>query len=147
MKLTLMRAATTIAIVLFSATASRGDIAIVLFSTIASRGDSATKYAISGRLLKLGFANSTYPDCSTGGRPTIRLIRAPEHGRVTISQTRDFPSFPVSSIRSECNRRRVAGAAVYYVSQRGFLGTDYVDVEVIFANGELRQRSFTINVR
>jgi hypothetical protein len=133
MKLTLMRAATTIAIVLFSATASQGD--------------SATKYAISGRPLKLGFANSTYPDCSTVGRPTIRIIRAPEHGRVTVSQTRDFPSFPVSNIRSECNRRRVSGAAIYYVSQRGFVGTDYVDVEVIFAGGELRQRSFTINVR
>ena len=133
MKLSLMRAATTIEIVLFSATASQGQ--------------SATKYAASGSPLKLSFLYSTNPDCSSVGPPTIRLTRAPEHGRVTVSQTRDFPNFPVSNIRSECNRRRVPGAVVHYVSQREFLGTDYVDIEVIFVSGTLRQQSYTINVR
>src|SRR5215470_19735909 len=122
-------------------------IALALFSATAAQGQSATKYAVSGRPLKLSFFNSTNPDCSTVGRPTIRLIRAPEHGRITVTQTTDFPNFPVSNIRNECNRRRVPGAAVYYVSQRGFLGTDYVEVEIIFASGTLRQQSFTINVR
>jgi len=122
-------------------------IAIALFSATAAQAQSASKYALSGRPLKLSFFNSTNPDCSSVGRPTIRLVRAPEHGRVTVTQTADFPNFSASNIRSECNRRRVAGAALYYVSQRGYVGTDYVQAEIIFASGSLRQVSFTINVR
>jgi len=122
-------------------------IALALFSATAAQAQSATKYAVSGRSLKLSFFNSTNPDCSTVGRPTIRLIRAPEHGRVTVTQATDFPNFPVSNIRNECNRRRVPGAAAYYVSQRGFLGTDFVQLEIIFPSGSLRQQSYNINVR
>ena len=122
-------------------------IALALFSSTAVQAQSATKYAISGRPLKLSFFNSTHPDCSTVGRPTIRLIRAPEHGRVTLSHAADFPNFQANNIRNVCNRRRVAGATIYYVSQRGFVGTDYVQAEIIFASGNLREVSYTINVR
>jgi hypothetical protein len=115
----------------------------------AAQGQSVnvTKYAVSGRPLKLDFAASTNPDCSSVGRPTVRASRAPEHGRVTVTQSTDFPRFPPSNIRSQCNGRRVAGAAINYVSQRGFIGTDNVEVEIIFASGSLRHESFTINVR
>jgi hypothetical protein len=122
-------------------------IAIAILCSSAAQGQSITKYAASGRPLKLDFASSTNPDCSNVGRPTIRLSRAPEHGRVSITQTMDFPHFRASNIRSQCNGRRVAGAAVNYAPQRGFVGTDYVDVEIIFASGNLRHESFTVNVR
>jgi hypothetical protein len=122
-------------------------IAIALLSATAAQGQSVTKYAVSGLPLKLDFAASVNPDCSSIGRPTVRLSRAPEHGHATVTQATDFPRFPPSNIRSECNRRRVAGAAINYVSQRGFIGTDYVEAEIIFASGSLRHESFTINVR
>ena len=122
-------------------------IALALFSATAAQGQSAIKYAVSGRPLKLSFFGTTNPDCSSVGRPTIRLIGAPEHGRATVTQTTDFPSFPSSNLRSVCNQRRVAGTALYYVSQRGFFGMDHVEVEIIFASGSLRQQSYTINVR
>ena len=116
-------------------------IAFALLFVTAAQGQSAGKYAISGRPLKLSFFNSTNPDCSSPGRPTIRLSRAPEHGRVSLRQTMDFPSS-----RSQCHQRRVAGTALYYVSQRGFSGTDYVQADVIFASGNLRPYSYTVNV-
>jgi hypothetical protein len=34
-----------------------------------------------------------------------------------------------------CNSIRVPGTALYYQSQRGFGGTDYVEAEVIFPPG------------
>jgi hypothetical protein len=122
-------------------------IAVALFSATAAQAQSATKYVVSGRPLKLSFFASTNPDCSNVGRPTIRLIRSPEHGRVTLNQTTDFPGFPSSNIRSACNGRRVVGTAIYYVSQRGFTGTDFVEAEIIFVGGALWQRSYTINVK
>jgi hypothetical protein len=120
--------------------------AAILYAT-AAQGQSVTKYVVSGRPLKLDFATSINPDCSSIGRATIRVSRAPEQGRVTVTQSTDFPRFPPSNIRSQCNGRRVAVAAINYVSQRGFIGTDNVEVEIIFASGSLRHENFTINVR
>jgi hypothetical protein len=116
-------------------------IAIALFSATAAQGQSANRYVVSGHQLKLSFFNSTNPDCSSRGRSEIRLIRAPEHGRVSFRQTADFPSS-----RSQCHQRRVPGTAFYYQSQRGFAGTDYVEAEVIFPSGRLGRYSYAINV-
>jgi hypothetical protein len=116
-------------------------ITFALLSATTAQGQSATKNAVSGHSLKLSFFNSTNPDCSSRGQSTIRLIRAPQHGHVTFAQTTDFPSS-----RSQCHLRRVPGTAMYYVSQRGFIGTDYVEAEIIFPTGNLMQRSYTINV-
>jgi len=58
-----------------------------------------------------------------------------------------WPGRSTSNIRSECNRRRVAGAAIYYVSQRGFTGTDSVQAETYFPNGVLWQRSYNTNLQ
>jgi hypothetical protein len=112
-----MRTAITIVFALLSATAAQGQSA-----------QSATKYAVSGRSLKLSFYNSTNPDCSSPGRPTIRIIRAPEYGRVTFTQTADFPSS-----RSQCHQRRVSGTAIYYSSQRGFAARNALTVRVRFS--------------
>jgi hypothetical protein len=117
-----------------------------LLSATAAQGQTATKYAVSGRPLKLSFFATVNPDCSSVGQTTIRLTRAPEHGRVSVTQTMDFPNFAPSNVRFACNRRRVAGATINYVSQRGFVGTDSVQAEVISASGNLRQQSYTINV-
>jgi hypothetical protein len=114
---------------------------IALLSATSAQGQPAVKNVVSGNSLKLSFFNSTNPDCSSRGRSEIRLIRAPEHGRVNLRQASDFPSS-----RSECHQRRVPGTALYYQSRRGFAGTDYVEGEVIFPSGTLRQFSYTINV-
>jgi hypothetical protein len=132
-----MLTAITIAVALLSATAVQAQSVTM---------NPVTKYAASGQPLKLSFSYSTNPDCSSVGPPTIRLS-APAHGRATITRTTDFPNFPPTNVRSECNRRRVAGATVHYVSQRGFTGTDYVQEEIIYPNGLLRQQGFNIIVR
>jgi hypothetical protein len=132
-----MRTAITIAVALLSATAAQGQSVTM---------NPVTRYAASGHPLKLSFFSATNPDCSPVGQPTVSLS-APGHGRATVTRTMDFPNFPLTNVRSECNRRRVAGAAVYYVSQRGFIGTDSVQAETIFPNGILWQRSYNIIVR
>ena len=101
----------------------------------------------SGKPLKLNFSNTTNPDCSSAGQTVVRLTQAPQHGRVTISKASDFPSFPVGNPRHDCNRRRVAGTRTVYVSQRGYVGTDSVAIEIIFASGGTARRSYTIYVK
>jgi hypothetical protein len=116
-------------------------ITFALLSATGAQGQTAVKNVISGNSLKLSFFNSTNPDCSSRGPSTVRLVRSPEHGRVSFRRTADFPSS-----RSQCHQRRVPGTALYYQSQRGFGGMDYVEAEVIFPSGNLRRYSYSINV-
>ena len=123
-------------------------VAIALLSATTAEGQVIPRdgTVLSGRALRLHFATSINPDCSLSGRPTIRITRAPEHGRVTVTQARDFPNYPTSNVRSVCNTRRVGGTAVIYQSQRGFVGTDNLQDDTIFPDGHVTQHSSTITV-
>jgi|EndMetStandDraft_6_1072998.scaffolds.fasta_scaffold344677_2 hypothetical protein len=104
----------------------------LLLSVVSAQAD---KVVASGRPLMLYEAYSTNPDCSSAGQVVLRVAQSPEHGRVNIRQTGVFPRFPEVNPRSACNRRRVPGVQAIYVSQRGYLGTDYVVLEALFPAG------------
>ena len=120
-------------------------IAAYLLMPVAAQAQYLT--AISGKPLKLNFSNTTNPDCSSDREPEVRLTQAPAHGRVTIAKARDFPTFARQNLRYACNARRVAGTRTVYVSRRGYIGTDSVAIEIIFASGNTARRSYSINVR
>ena len=107
----------------------------------------AQRYVPSGGTVKLTFFCNINPDCSASGTPTIRITKQPEHGRVAVSQTRDFCHFPPSNPRNVCNTRRVQGVAVRYTAERGHTGYDSVGAEVFFPDGAMRSGTFNISVR
>jgi hypothetical protein len=115
----------------------------LLLSIVSAQADKAVA---SGRPLKLYHAYSTNPDCSSAGAVVMRVTQQPLHGRVSIGHTGVFPSFPESNPRNVCNRRRVAGVQAIYVSQRGYLGPDFVVLQVLFPAGRSSNVSIAINV-
>ena len=122
---------------------------VIALSIFLSSGANAqiSKVAASGAPILLVQVHSTNPDCTTAGRPVVRVTQAPEHGRLSINNTAVFPSFPPSNVRSACNRRRVPGVVVRYVSQRGYTGTDAAAIEVYFPDGQARRGAYFITVR
>ena len=54
---------------------------------------------------------------------------------VSIHPAGVFPRFPEANPRSVCNRRRVPGVQATYVSQRGYIGPDFVVLEALFPAG------------
>ena len=124
-------------------------VAALAFSTAVAEAQyySRSKIAASGKQIKLNFFNSTNPDCSSSGDPTVRIAQEPQHGRILVSAGRDFPSFSQNNVRSACNTRRVAGRAVNYVSERGYVGSDSALVEVFFTSGHAYRMYYTIQVR
>lgn len=124
-------------------------LAALIFSTAAADAQyySRSKIAASGKQIKLNFFNSTNPDCSSSGDPTVRVAQDPQHGRITTSAARDFPNFSQANVRSVCNTRRVAGRAVHYVSERGYVGTDSALIEIFFTSGHAYRMHYTIQVR
>jgi hypothetical protein len=106
----------------------------------------ADKAVASGRPLQLYHASSTNPDCSSAGAVVMRVVQAPAHGRVSVRQAGVFTNFPPDNPRSACNRRRVRGVEATYVSQRGYLGPDFVVLQVLYPAGREVNVSVPINV-
>jgi hypothetical protein len=111
-------------------------IVVAILGLLLSVGSAhADKVVASGRPLMLYQAYATNPDCTSAGTVVLRIAQPPEHGRITIHQTGVFPRFPESNPRNVCNRRRVPGVEATYVSQRGYLGPDFVVLEALFPAG------------
>jgi hypothetical protein len=121
-----------------------GVVAALLMSMGAAH---AEKVAASGQPLILFQASSTNPDCTSIGKIIMRMTQAPQHGRVTIRSAGVFPNFAQSNVRSACNRRRVPGVQAVYVSQRGYLGPDFVELQVLFPAGAERSVKLPISVK
>ena len=115
----------------------------LLLSVVSAQADKAVA---SGKPLILYEGYSTNPDCSSAGNVVVRVVQPPEHGRVSIRPAGVFPRFPEANIRSACNRRRVPGVLATYVSQRGYLGPDFVVLEVLFPAGSGGRIRFPIRV-
>lgn len=122
-------------------------VAMLAFSTTAAQAQYFMKVAATGQKIRLDFAHSLNPDCTPSGKVTIRLIKDADHGRVVSPPAHEFPRIAKSSTRSVCNARRVHGNMVSYISERGFVGTDYVTVEYYFPSGTMARRNYTIQVR
>jgi hypothetical protein len=123
-------------------------LAAFLLSGVPTWAQTATLAAVSGKPVKLIFFTDTInPDCSVSGTTTIRVTQAPQHGTARIAKTSEFPTFVASNLRSVCNTRRVGGSSAFYTSQRGYVGTDFVSLEIISSRGGLAKRNYTINVR
>ena len=115
-------------------------IACLLLAAHAAEAAYIHRSAIAGKPIRLIFLFFVNPDCSSRELPTVRITQNPQHGRVQVSKTQDFPTYPESNSRSVCNSRRVDGIAVSYVAEPGYLGGDYVGMEAIYDSGfELKQ--------
>jgi hypothetical protein len=108
---------------------------VVLGFLLSMASAQAEKLVASGRPLMLYSAYATNPDCTSAGPIVLRVAQAPEHGRVSIHPAGVFPRFPEANPRSVCNRRRVPGVQATYVSQRGYIGPDFVVLEALFPAG------------
>jgi hypothetical protein len=120
---------------------------VLLAGTASAEAQHFQKVAASGAPMMLYQAWSVNPDCSPTGTLTMRLVSAPNHGRVSIVRAKVFPRFPPHNPRHHCNARGVSGVKAMYVSRRGYTGPDTAAVEVIFPAGGYRRAGFGIAVR
>jgi hypothetical protein len=122
-------------------------IAAVVCAAASAAHAQAARVAIPGKPLILVGVAFTNPDCSPLGSVTIRVLEPPEHGRVSISTARFFPSYSASNVRAHCNLRRVQGTRAIYVAQRGYTGPDRLVLEAIGPTGGYARRMFRIDVK
>ena len=101
----------------------------------------------SGTNQRIGFFYAVNPDCSASGDVNVRVTKQPEHGTVETTAATDFPTFPKENMRARCNNRKVRGVQVNYKSAEKYVGTDTIDLLVLFPGGFGQEVHLNINVR
>ena len=119
---------------------------IGLFASTA-QAVTLTRVVVAGGRLELGGFSTINPDCTAHGYPDIRVTNAPQHGAVASRKGQVIEFFSPNHPLHDCSRRRVSGVYVDYRPERGFTGTDYFTVDIIFPNGMERAVDYEVIVK
>ena len=101
----------------------------------------------SGTNQRIGFFYAVNPDCSASGDVNIRVTKQPEHGSTEITTAINFSFYPKEHIRSKCNDHKVRGLQVNYKSAEKYVGSDELELLVLFPGGFAWEVHYDISVR
>ena len=102
---------------------------------------------VSAERTQVGKAYDVNPDCSVGGKVTVRVVESPKSGTVEVVTEKGFTEFEKETQAYKCNEKQLDITAFYYTSKDGFRGKDRFTVEMFYANGNYRKRVFNVDVR
>lgn len=105
---------------------------------------TSTKNALSGERTKIHWAMAVKGDCSARVIPELRVLQAPQHGTLDIVHEKVDGKF--HGTYAKCTGKDVQGAAAYYTSKQGFVGTDKVVIRNSYKDGVVRDSVVTIDV-
>jgi len=96
----------------------------------------------TGKDVRVGAYINVLPDCSSGPLPTIRLLKPPAHGQVTVKKDK------VNATNyKQCLALEVPGYIAFYRSAPDFIGDDPFTLEVRFPAGRTELEEITISVQ
>ena len=96
---------------------------------------------------QIDFFTALNEDCTSRGATVVRVLQAPEHGKLEVRNAPDYPRYSKTNPRNVCNKNKVEGAQIWYVPNPGYVGADRARVSVIFATGLAWNQSFELDVR
>jgi hypothetical protein len=108
---------------------------------------SSIRGALSGQRQWLQSFYAIDAECTSLGLPTLRVAKAPRHGRVSIEQSVALADVDKGDARSACNGKSVPATVIFYTSDPGFVGDDHAEFERIGVRGAYAYQVFTIKVR
>jgi hypothetical protein len=106
-----------------------------------------TRVVASGTNQRIYFFYAVHPDCSASGDINIRVTKQPEHGTVETAAATNFPNFERGNIRYRCNKHKVRGMQVSYKSAEKYVGSDTLELLVLFPGGFAREVHLNMDVR
>ena len=106
-----------------------------------------TRVVLSGTNQRIGFFHANNPDCSASGTVNLRVTKQPEHGSVEITPTINFPSYPKEHVRFRCNEHKVRGSQLNYKSAEKYVGSDELELLVLWPTGLGWEVHYNVSVR
>src|SRR3977135_1478063 len=96
----------------------------------------------TGKDVQVGAYINVLPDCSSGPLPTIRLVKPPAHGQVTVKNAK-----VKATNYKQCRAREVLGCLRFCLSDANFLGDHRFTLAVRFPPGRTELEEITISVQ
>jgi hypothetical protein len=84
-----------------------------IWGTEGVRKDQVTRIVPTGTSQRVSFFHWTNPDCSSAGNINVRVVNQPEHGKVEVVSTSDYPNYSKEQLRFKCNHYRVTFAVTW----------------------------------
>jgi hypothetical protein len=106
-----------------------------------------TRVVASGTNQRISFFHALNPDCTASGNLNIRVTKQPEHGTAETTTATNFPTYPKESLRARCNEHKVRGVQVNYKSAEKYVGSDELELLVLFPGGTAWEVHYNIDVR
>jgi hypothetical protein len=106
-----------------------------------------TRVVASGTNQRIGFYTNLNPDCTASGNVNIRVTKQPEHGSTEITPTINFPGYPKEHVRFKCNDHKVRGMLINYKSAEKYVGSDELQLLVLWPHGTGWEVHYNIDVR
>jgi hypothetical protein len=113
----------------------------------AVRTVNVSRVMASDQELRLDFLYSLNPDCSSIGFAKVRVMKEPDHGKVTVDNGTGFTSFARDNQRFDCNKSRSDGVVIMYKPEAGYVGADSVTLDAIYPSGTEQKRNYKIEVK
>jgi hypothetical protein len=105
------------------------------------------KAAFSGIPQHFGYYTELNADCTSPGRPSVIVMRAPSHGSVAIeNDAESYSSFESTNQRYECNKKKSPSVGVIYTSESGYVGTDLFTLKRISRHGDVLKLDYVVTV-
>ena len=86
-------------------------------------------------------------DCSVGGQMTVKIRKAPRHGKVEIEDENGFSGYPSSNSRFHCNKVQVPMKKIYYTADDDYGGDERIELEVFSSRGTSWKASINVTVK
>jgi hypothetical protein len=117
---------------------------LIVISNVPASAEAVegTAQGETGKEIRIGVYVNLQPDCTSGPLPTIRLVEAPAHGKVTVKKGN------VSATNfKQCLALSVPAYVAFYRSKKDFLGNDSVLLDVRYPGGKQELQHIVITVR
>jgi hypothetical protein len=123
-----------------------GAITAALLAVFATPADAqSTNYSsveVSGTTpLQLSYHASAHKNCTPAPLPTVRVIRVPTSGTLTVRRA----TLTTDKV-ANCPRLQIPAQVVFYTARAGYSGPDHVIYEVTDSNDEVSTYDVTIKV-
>jgi hypothetical protein len=106
-----------------------------------------TRAATAEQRSRLDFFYDVAPDCSSAGKPVVRVLEQPRHGTLAIENGEAFTDFPQDDQRAACNAHQSDGTFVFYQPSTNYRGADSITLSVTVSVTGTLKRHYAIDVK
>jgi hypothetical protein len=109
-----------------------------------NRDYTLQRYAVAGKKSIFAYYYSLKLDCTPSGWQEVTLSKSPENGDAKLVEAMTTINYTAPNPRVKCNGKSTKSMTLQYIPNKGYTGSDSIEVEMINDAGQ--RNTFTYNI-